>query len=247
MRGWPAACCSSRSRRCCSSAATGRTTRRHDRRPPRRTRPRRRHRRSRARPPSLPSGRARAARSSCSPTSALRPTTATTVSCSSSGTAFPATTFGTSSGRCGPTAPVKRSPSPAAAVLLVRMEPALDADLTQESAPRTYTGPTRFSTGHLGGRRARADGRLRGSPHVGGRRRREAAVPRDAARESGPDRDRRRRQLGRGARRAGLAAEDLSAICALPGRGALASSGGHPYLDQCTEHGAPEVEGLPSD
>ena len=30
-------------------------------------------------------------------------------------------------------------------VLLVRMEPALDADLTQESAPRTYTGPTRFS------------------------------------------------------------------------------------------------------
>ena len=31
------------------------------------------------------------------------------------------------------------------AVLSVRMEPALDADLTQESAPRTYTGPTRFS------------------------------------------------------------------------------------------------------
>ena len=31
------------------------------------------------------------------------------------------------------------------AVLRVRMEPALDADLTQESAPRTYTGPTRFS------------------------------------------------------------------------------------------------------
>lgn len=30
-------------------------------------------------------------------------------------------------------------------VLRVRMEPALDADLTQESAPRTYTGPTRFS------------------------------------------------------------------------------------------------------
>ena len=25
------------------------------------------------------------------------------------------------------------------------MEPALDADLTQESAPRTYTGPPRFS------------------------------------------------------------------------------------------------------
>ena len=25
------------------------------------------------------------------------------------------------------------------------MEPALDADLTQESAPATYTGPTRFS------------------------------------------------------------------------------------------------------
>jgi len=31
------------------------------------------------------------------------------------------------------------------AVLLVRMEPALDADLTQESAPRTYLGPQRFS------------------------------------------------------------------------------------------------------
>ncbi len=31
------------------------------------------------------------------------------------------------------------------AVLRVRMEPALDADLTQESAPRSYTGPTRFS------------------------------------------------------------------------------------------------------
>lgn len=31
------------------------------------------------------------------------------------------------------------------AVLRVRMEPALDADLTQESAPRTYTGPNRFS------------------------------------------------------------------------------------------------------
>lgn len=30
-------------------------------------------------------------------------------------------------------------------VLVVRMEPALDADLTQESAPRTYMGPTRFS------------------------------------------------------------------------------------------------------
>ena len=30
-------------------------------------------------------------------------------------------------------------------VLRVRMEPALDADLTQESAPRTYTGPSRFS------------------------------------------------------------------------------------------------------
>ena len=30
-------------------------------------------------------------------------------------------------------------------VLLVRMEPALDADLTKESAPLTYTGPTRFS------------------------------------------------------------------------------------------------------
>ena len=31
------------------------------------------------------------------------------------------------------------------AVLHVRMEPALDADLTQESAPPTYTGPNRFS------------------------------------------------------------------------------------------------------
>ncbi len=31
------------------------------------------------------------------------------------------------------------------AVLRVRMEPALDADLLRESAPRTYTGPTRFS------------------------------------------------------------------------------------------------------
>ena len=31
------------------------------------------------------------------------------------------------------------------AVLVVRMEPALDADLTQESAPPTYKGPTRFS------------------------------------------------------------------------------------------------------
>ena len=31
------------------------------------------------------------------------------------------------------------------AVLLVRMEPALDADLTQESAPRTYRGPQRFT------------------------------------------------------------------------------------------------------
>jgi hypothetical protein len=31
------------------------------------------------------------------------------------------------------------------AVLLVRMEPALDADLSKESAPLTYTGPARFS------------------------------------------------------------------------------------------------------
>lgn len=31
------------------------------------------------------------------------------------------------------------------AVLVVRMEPALDADLSQESAPRTYTGPQRFT------------------------------------------------------------------------------------------------------
>ena len=32
-----------------------------------------------------------------------------------------------------------------AAVLRARMEPALDADLTKESAPRTYKGPNRFS------------------------------------------------------------------------------------------------------
>lgn len=32
-----------------------------------------------------------------------------------------------------------------AAVLQVRLEPALDADLTKEDAPRTYFGPTRFS------------------------------------------------------------------------------------------------------
>ena len=31
------------------------------------------------------------------------------------------------------------------AVLRVRMDPALDADLTKESAPLTYNGPTRFS------------------------------------------------------------------------------------------------------
>ena len=34
-----------------------------------------------------------------------------------------------------------------AAVVRVRMQPALDADLTQESAPPTYTGPNRFSPG----------------------------------------------------------------------------------------------------
>ena len=34
-----------------------------------------------------------------------------------------------------------------AAVVRVRLESALDADLTQESAPRTYTGPNRFSPG----------------------------------------------------------------------------------------------------
>lgn len=32
-----------------------------------------------------------------------------------------------------------------AAVLVVRMEPALDADLSQESAPQTYVGPRRIS------------------------------------------------------------------------------------------------------
>jgi hypothetical protein len=32
-------------------------------------------------------------------------------------------------------------------VLVIRMEPALDADLSQESAPLTYTGPRRFSPG----------------------------------------------------------------------------------------------------
>ena len=31
------------------------------------------------------------------------------------------------------------------AVLLIRMEPALDADLTDETAPLTYTGPQRFT------------------------------------------------------------------------------------------------------
>ena len=78
------------------------------------------------------------------------------------------------------------------AVLVVRMEPALDADLTQESAPRTYTGPTRFSPGDGRGRRARPHRRIRGRPHVGGRCRREAAVPGHAARGSGADRDRHR-------------------------------------------------------
>jgi hypothetical protein len=33
------------------------------------------------------------------------------------------------------------------AVLLVRMEPALDADLTKESVPRTYIGPVRLRPG----------------------------------------------------------------------------------------------------
>ena len=33
------------------------------------------------------------------------------------------------------------------AILRVRMEPALDADLTQEDAPLSYTGPMRFSPG----------------------------------------------------------------------------------------------------
>ena len=32
-------------------------------------------------------------------------------------------------------------------VVVIRMEPALDADLTQESAPSTYTGPRRISPG----------------------------------------------------------------------------------------------------
>jgi hypothetical protein len=36
-------------------------------------------------------------------------------------------------------------PVSGAVVLLVRMEPALDADLTQESAPRTYLGPQRLT------------------------------------------------------------------------------------------------------
>jgi hypothetical protein len=31
------------------------------------------------------------------------------------------------------------------AILVIRMEPALDADLTKPSAPRTYTGPTRLT------------------------------------------------------------------------------------------------------
>ena len=69
------------------------------------------------------------------------------------------------------------------AVLLIRMEPALDADLTQSSAPRTYTGPQRFTPTTCGRRRARPHRRLRGRPHLGGRRRREEAVPRFDARE----------------------------------------------------------------
>jgi hypothetical protein len=36
-------------------------------------------------------------------------------------------------------------PVDGAAILQIRMENALDADLTQESAPATYTGPTRLS------------------------------------------------------------------------------------------------------
>ena len=42
----------------------------------------------------------------------------------------------------GRTVPVKGS-----AIVRVRMDNALDADLTKSSAPRTYTGPTRFSPG----------------------------------------------------------------------------------------------------
>ena len=77
------------------------------------------------------------------------------------------------------------------AVLLIRMEPALDADLTDETAPLTYTGPQRFTPDDHRRRRARPHGRLRGRAHVGGRRRREAAVPRLDAREPGAARDRR--------------------------------------------------------
>ena len=86
------------------------------------------------------------------------------------------------------------------AVLVVRMEPALDADLTQEAAPRTYTGPARFCTRRGRGRRARPHRRIRGRPHLGGRCRREAAVPRHAARRSGPDRDRHRHRVDTGGR-----------------------------------------------
>ena len=42
----------------------------------------------------------------------------------------------------GKTVPVKGS-----AIVRVRMDNALDADLSKPSAPRTYTGPTRFSPG----------------------------------------------------------------------------------------------------
>ncbi len=129
------------------------------------------------------------------------------------------------------------------AALVVRMEPALDADLTQESAPRDVHRADPLLAVDVGGRRARPDRRLRGRSHLGRRRRRETALPRHAA--GGPGAHRDRRQLaGRPRRRR---RSELLANCALPVPRSLASGGRDPYLHQCTEHGAPEVEGLPGD
>ncbi len=47
----------------------------------------------------------------------------------------------------GPTARAAVVPLAGAAALRVRMEPALDADLTKDGAPLTYTGPTRIAPG----------------------------------------------------------------------------------------------------
>ena len=63
------------------------------------------------------------------------------------------------------------------AVLVVRMEPALDADLTQESAPPTYTGPARFSPDTPQVAETRSDRRLRGRADLGRRGRRTRRLP----------------------------------------------------------------------